>query len=150
LQGDRGERRKLEGVIPQIGQLTIVVAPVRTRPALLALILSCLHLDQASLAVSVLTVTAKEKEKEKEKERGRERERDRQRNAMVPPTPQRRCRSLPLAASLLVLLLAALLAPRAAAVKQTKAYVPPEEERNFTVHYWTGVGRKGFVWPEQE
>jgi ABC-type sugar transport system substrate-binding protein len=50
----------------------------------------------------------------------------------------------------LALALLALLAAPAAAVKQTKAYVPPEEERNFTVHYWTGVGRKGFVWPEQE
>jgi hypothetical protein len=49
-----------------------------------------------------------------------------------------------------LLLLLVLAASPAAAVKQGKAYVPPEELRNFTVHYWTGVGRKGFVWPEQE
>lgn len=53
-------------------------------------------------------------------------------------------------AALLVLLLVLLAPAPAAAVKQGKAYVPPEELRNFTVHYWTGVGRKGFVWPEQE
>jgi hypothetical protein len=55
----------------------------------------------------------------------------------------------PLLLLALLLLLAAPPRP-AAAVKQTKAYVPPESERNYTVHYWTGVGRKGFVWPEQE
>jgi ABC-type sugar transport system substrate-binding protein len=61
-------------------------------------------------------------------------------------TSGRRC----LAVALLALLALLLATTPAAAVKQTKAYVPPEEERNFTVHYWTGVGRKGFVWPEQE
>ena len=60
------------------------------------------------------------------------------------------CRGRALAAATLAVVVALVFASPAAAVKQTKVYVPSEEERNYTVHYWTGVGRKGFVWPEQE
>ena len=61
--------------------------------------------------------------------------------------PPRRLLLLVAAAALAALAAAPL---PAAAIKQGKAYVPPEDLRNLTVHYWTGVGRKGFVWPEQE